>query len=161
MCTQKSAKVRSLFRGYSHCFTFFFLPTSVFSLRCKILWNLLLHLISAISISIAFTLAHTFHVSLLFSLALVAQPHTFSFLLDDGRPLSSGDSGQTGLLPSGVDSCQRAGLCPRLQCGRFLLAVMYSHHPSPGGLPPLISMPRPVTNRSSDCESPAGQRLWL
>lgn len=53
--------------------------------------------------------------------------------------------------PPGVDSCQCAGLCPRLQCGRSLLAVMYSHHPSPGGLPPLISMPRPVTGCSSDC----------
>lgn len=82
----------------------------------------------------------------------MAQPHSFSLLLDAGRPLSSGDSGQTGLLPSGVDSCQPAGLCPRLQCGRFLLAVMYSHHPSPGGLPPLISMPRLVTNCSSDCD---------
>lgn len=87
-----------------------------------------------------------------FSAVSVAQPHSFSFVLDAGRPLSSGDSGQTGLLPSGVDSCQRAGLCPRLRCGRFLLAVMHSHHPSPGGLPPLISMPKPVTSCSSDCD---------
>lgn len=65
------------------------------------------------------------------------------------------------LLPSPVDSSQQVRLCLRLQRGRHLLVVMYSHHPSPGGLPPLISTPRLVTGCSSRSESAGRRQHWL
>lgn len=45
-----------------------------------------------------------------------------------------------------VDTSQQIKLCPGLWRGRCLLVLMFLHHPSPGGLPPLISTQRVVAS---------------
>lgn len=95
------------------------------------------------------------------------QPQCPSFLSDSGRPQSrEGEGGLDGqlcspLLPSPVDSSQQVKLCRRLHRGRHLLVVMFSHHPSPGGLPPLISTPRLVTCCRARSECTGRRQHWL
>lgn len=102
-------------------------------------------------------LAFTVSLLLTCSVAVETQPQYAFISLGLRQALKQGGGNLVGQLCSPLESI----LVSSLQCGRYLLVVMYSHYPSPGGLPPLISTPRLVTSCSSRSESTGGRQLWL
>lgn len=87
--------------------------------------------------------------------SLLDEAETSSVVLyfcHSGRLMSNNNGLEMDTSAFPVDSSQHVGLWLSLQHGRRLLVVIFSHHPSPGGLPPLISMPSLVTSCFSRSE---------